>query len=82
MLKKLGIPTLVLAAVMAAVPAQAAIRFGVGIGGPVYARPTRITVRLITDTRIQAITMADRTCTVRGDGMVITGITGTAVGGK
>jgi len=37
MLKKLGIPALVLGAVLMAVPAKAAIRFGVGIGGPVYA---------------------------------------------
>jgi len=37
MLKKLGIPTLVLGALLAVVPAHAAVRFGVGIGGPVYA---------------------------------------------
>jgi hypothetical protein len=37
MLKKLGIPTLVLAGLLMAVPAHAAIRFGVGIGGPYYA---------------------------------------------
>ncbi|HUO32096.1 MAG TPA: hypothetical protein VMU80_22950 [Bryobacteraceae bacterium] len=37
MLKKLGIPTLLLAAGLMAVPASAAVRFGVGIGGPVYA---------------------------------------------
>ena len=37
MLKKLGIPTLVLAALLMAVPAKAGVRFGVGIGGPVYA---------------------------------------------
>jgi hypothetical protein len=37
MLKKLGIPTLVLGALLSVVPAHAAVRFGVGIGGPVYA---------------------------------------------
>ena len=36
MLRKLGIPALVLAAAMMAVPAKAAVRFRVGIGGPVY----------------------------------------------
>ncbi|MGA3044539.1 MAG: hypothetical protein ABSF54_27515 [Bryobacteraceae bacterium] len=37
MLKKLGIPVLLLAAALTATPAKAAVRFGVGIGGPVYA---------------------------------------------
>ena len=37
MLKKLGIPTLALAALLSVVPAKAAVRFGVGIGGPIYA---------------------------------------------
>jgi hypothetical protein len=37
MLKKLMIPALLLGAAFSAVPAQAAVRFGVGIGGPVYA---------------------------------------------
>ena len=36
MLKKLGIPTLLLAAALMVAPAKAAVRFGVGIGGPVY----------------------------------------------
>ena len=36
MLKKLGIPALLLAAALTAAPEKAAIRFGVGIGGPVY----------------------------------------------
>jgi len=36
MLKKLGIPALVLASAMMVVPAKAAVRFGVTIGGPVY----------------------------------------------
>jgi len=37
MLKKLMIPVLLLAAAFSAVPAQAGVRFGVSIGGPVYA---------------------------------------------
>ena len=37
MLKKLGIPVLLLAAALSAAPAKAAVRFRVGIGGPVYA---------------------------------------------
>ena len=37
MLRKLGIPTLVLGALLTAIPAFAGVRFGVGIGGPVYA---------------------------------------------
>ena len=37
MLRKLAIPTLVLAALMTVVPASARVRIGVGIGGPVYA---------------------------------------------
>jgi hypothetical protein len=38
MLRKLGIPALVLGALMTIVPAASAgVRFGVGIGGPVYA---------------------------------------------
>jgi len=39
MLKKLGIPTLVLASLLAVVPARAGVRFGVAVGGPVYAYP-------------------------------------------
>lgn len=37
MLRKLGIPTLALAAALMVVPAKAGVRFGVAIGGPVYA---------------------------------------------
>ncbi|HLY16189.1 MAG TPA: hypothetical protein VKR61_03145 [Bryobacteraceae bacterium] len=37
MLRKLGIPTLVLAGALMAIPASAAVRFGVRIGGPYYA---------------------------------------------
>ena len=36
MLKKLMIPALLLGAALTAAPAKAAVRFGVGIGGPVY----------------------------------------------
>jgi hypothetical protein len=37
MLKKLLVPALLLGAAFTAAPAQAQVRFGVGIGGPVYA---------------------------------------------
>jgi hypothetical protein len=42
MLKKIGLPFLALAALLMVVPAQkanAAVRFGVAVGGPVYAYP-------------------------------------------
>jgi hypothetical protein len=42
MLKKVGLPLLALAALLMLVPAQnanAAVRFGVAVGGPVYAYP-------------------------------------------
>src|SRR5579864_8351583 len=42
MLKKIGLPFLALAALLMVVPAQkanAAVRFGVVVGGPVYAYP-------------------------------------------
>ena len=42
MLKKVGLPLLALAALLMAVPAQkanAAVRFGVTVGGPAYAYP-------------------------------------------
>jgi hypothetical protein len=43
MLKKLGIPTLAVIAMLAivgAAPAQAGVHFGIGIGGPVYTYPS------------------------------------------
>ena len=42
MLKKVGLPLLALAALLMVMPAQkanAAVRFGVAVGGPVYAYP-------------------------------------------
>src|SRR5579863_7074648 len=42
MLKKVGLPLLAMAALLTVVPAQkadAAVRFGVRVGGPVYAYP-------------------------------------------
>jgi hypothetical protein len=42
MVKKVGLPLLALAALLMVVPAQkanAAVRFGVAVGGPVYAYP-------------------------------------------